>query len=244
MKVHLIKGYIQSTYLIEYPNKLLLIDSGCYCDRFLIEEYIEKKLKRNISELKLILISHIHNDHAGSAKYFQKKYNIPLLGHKLLNSWYQGPSGFINYIVDTLLTWYVAKKKKKSLKNILHNPYFKLNYEAENEMTIPGFSDWLVLFTPGHTNSDLTFINKKHKTLYIADNIIKTRTKFITPHPITLPKKYKESLEKYKEYTDFKFMLAHGEITKLQNSDIEKLQNNSPLQALSNRKVLFEILKN
>lgn len=53
MKIHNVRGYIQSLYLVEYDDRLLLLDSGCCCDIEVIEKFIVDNLKRPISDLTI-----------------------------------------------------------------------------------------------------------------------------------------------------------------------------------------------
>ena len=60
-------GYIQSSYLAVYPDKLMLLDGGCRPDVALVLGYIKNTLKRPISDLKVVVVTHMHPDHAGGA---------------------------------------------------------------------------------------------------------------------------------------------------------------------------------
>ena len=68
-----IEGYIQTTYLAVYPDKLMLIDSGCRGDVEPILNYITDTLQRPLSQLKTVVVSHMHPDHAGGAALLRKK---------------------------------------------------------------------------------------------------------------------------------------------------------------------------
>ena len=67
-KIVAIEGYIQTTYLAVYPDKLLLLDTGCHCDVDSILDYITNTLQRPISQLKTAVVTHMHPDHAGGAE--------------------------------------------------------------------------------------------------------------------------------------------------------------------------------
>ena len=57
-KIVAIEGYIQTTYLAVYSDKLLLLDTGCHCDVDSILDYITNTLQRPISQLNSCADSH------------------------------------------------------------------------------------------------------------------------------------------------------------------------------------------
>ena len=52
-------GYIQSSYLAVYPDKLMLLDGGCRPDVALVLDYIKDTLKRPITDLKAVSYTHL-----------------------------------------------------------------------------------------------------------------------------------------------------------------------------------------
>ncbi len=65
MHIHTLEGYIQNIYLVEYPDKLMLLDGCCRADVDTVFDYITEQLKRPITDLKLIVVTHMHPDHIG-----------------------------------------------------------------------------------------------------------------------------------------------------------------------------------
>lgn len=65
-------------YIIEQNNSFLMIDSGTPKQGEKIEKAL---LKNNLSpeKIKYLIITHAHHDHAGSASYFQQKFNTKLI---------------------------------------------------------------------------------------------------------------------------------------------------------------------
>ena len=96
MKIHTIKGYIQTTYIIEYPDKILILDSGCRPDYKKILEFVTIQLARGIKDIKLVALSHAHPDHMGGADLLQTKFQIPIAatgrggGRVGLTAWARG----------------------------------------------------------------------------------------------------------------------------------------------------------
>lgn len=243
MKIHQIKGYIQSLYLVEYPDSLLLLDSGCYCDFPIVEDFITNNLKREFSDLKLVLISHTHPDHAGGAWRF-KRAGINIAFKERMDHWYLGRRGFKNYWIDILLTWYVAKKMKRPFKNIFFKRRIDADFFLNDGTSVPGFPEWLCLDAPGHTDSDMTFYHRESSTAYVGDNIIKLRNKYIIPHPVSFPKLYRNSLEMYLNQGIQKFLLAHGGETCISKEELGDLINRVPNTAIDNSDILRQLIGN
>jgi glyoxylase-like metal-dependent hydrolase (beta-lactamase superfamily II) len=180
--LHTIKGYIQSLYLVEYPTKLLLLDSGCYCDGVVVQRYIEQTLGRSFTDLQLVVVTHPHPDHAGGARFYQK-HGVPIAGRWELNEWYQGWTGWCTQQVDIFLTHYVAYKRQRPLKRIGFPRYIDYDLHLEIDAPLQGFEDWTVLSTPGHTTMDVSLWHEASSSMYIGDCIVSTGKKYVTPYP-------------------------------------------------------------
>ncbi|MEC9282995.1 MAG: MBL fold metallo-hydrolase [Bdellovibrionota bacterium] len=243
-KIHELRGYIQSMYLVEYSDKLLLLDSGTKLDVQLVRDFITKELKRDFLDLKLVLISHAHPDHSGGAAYFQK-LGIPIAGPHNINNWYRGLSGFITYHVDISLlymVWTKVKKQNAKLRSVYFPRHLKLDFELRELERIPGFEDWQSLHTDGHTESDLSFYNKKNEFIYIADNVVRNRKGFLSPYPVVFPEKYKMSLTKYLQLPIQYFAIAHYGIHNISKEQIQILRDGTGSKPRRHRTSLGKIL--
>ena len=64
MKIHTLSGYIQHIYLAEHEHGLLLLDGCSRADVETVSQFITETLHRPLSDLKLIVVTHMHPDHA------------------------------------------------------------------------------------------------------------------------------------------------------------------------------------
>lgn len=244
MEIHEIKGYISVLYLVEDTKGLLLLDSGCSVDAKAVKSFIEEKLNRPITDLRLVLVTHAHPDHSGGASFFQKM-GIPIAGNELSNLWYAGPTGLITWIVDIFLTFVVASKIRKSkvYQNVLFPRKINFDFKLNDGDKLPIFLDWEVLSTPGHTASDISLFHSKTKTAYIADNLISTRQGIIKPYPLTYPLLYKDTLQLYLNKGVETFLMAHYGKSRIEKDVIEKIIKSLSFTPRRHRTTLFKIIR-
>jgi len=105
--IHKIKGYIETIFVAEYKEKILILDGGCSCDSILVEEFITNELKRPMTDVKMNFVSHAHPDHAGGAPILRDKYKIPIAAHHEIDKWYAGFGGFLQQKTDIMLAGFV-----------------------------------------------------------------------------------------------------------------------------------------
>jgi len=232
-KIHHLEGYIQSMYIVEYTDKLLLLDGGSRGDVRRVELFITKTLKRKMSDLKLIVVTHLHPDHAGAAPHLRNKYGIKIAGHPELDYWYNGLGGFIQHLLDTSFAWYVASKSRNSYRRIWYQRSLVPDYKVCDGQELHGFADWQIICTPGHTTHDISVYNIKEKVIYIGDLAIKLGGKFNLPFPVALPDVMGKSLDKVSELEIGKILFAHGGIVTDESKKVfasvkAKLENYPP----------------
>ncbi|WP_296403552.1 MBL fold metallo-hydrolase [Psychrobacter sp.] len=223
-----IKGYIQTTYLAVYPDKLLLLDAGCYSDVEKIISYITETLNRPLDQLKLVMVTHMHPDHAGGAKRLQQLTGCQIATAAHYKPWYNGVTGKLSHLNDLMLTYYVANRQGKHLTYLWYNPKMKADLYVHDGDTIPNFDDWQVLSTAGHTDRDISLWHKETRQVYVADLILKIKAKFVSPFLITLPYVYRESVTKIRDLQPDTVILAHGGFEKLVKEDYNEIIAKAP----------------
>ena len=223
-----IEGYIQTTYLAVYPDKLMLIDSGCRGDVEPILNYITDTLQRPLNQLKTVVISHMHPDHAGGAALLRKKTGCQIVAGAEADVWYKGLSGRRQHVWDLILTHYVANRQRKPKTYQWYAPSLKPDVIVKDGDTVPNFEEWVILETPGHTNCDLSLWHTPSNQVYTADLILKIKNKFVSPYLITYPNKYKASLDKIKALDPSQLLLAHGRKTEISAEDFDSLIEKAP----------------
>lgn len=225
--VHL-EGYIQSIYLAIYPDKLMLLDGCCRPDVELVIDYITNTLQRPLSDLKVVMVTHMHPDHAGGAVKFKKLVGCQIISANKNKQWYSGVGGRLMHLIDNSLAHYVARRKGNAAKNLWYPAHLHPDKTVKDGDTIPGFEEWQVLETPGHTDRDLSLFHTPSRQVYTADLIIKLRHKFVAPFPIYDPKVYIKSLQKIKDLKPSKVMMAHGYELAIDAATFDQLIKQAP----------------
>jgi glyoxylase-like metal-dependent hydrolase (beta-lactamase superfamily II) len=209
--VHIIPGYIENLFLVEYPHGLLLLDCGAVNDVRRIDNFCREKLHRSPKQIKLAVVTHMHPDHAGGAVLLREKFGIPLAAHKDLDRWYAGPGGFIQKVIDCFLMQSVARRTRDKLERGLFNSKVQANYQLTDGEALPFFPDWTAVTVPGHTSHDLVLYNARESLLYVADCFLEVKGKYQTPLPVMFPEWLYASYAKIDALKASSLLIAHGE---------------------------------
>lgn len=233
MKIHRFQGYIQSIYLVEYSDRLLLLDGCCRADISLIQNIITVQLNRPLSDLKLIVVTHMHPDHAGAAHKLRALTGCKIASAKMSRQWYQGFKGKFLHLVDIGLATWVAHRMNRPKRNLWYSSQLKVDYQLDDQDKLPGFEDWSVIYTIGHTDRDLSIWHGASRRIYVADLMVKVKNRFIPPIPVNYPEQYRASLDKLYQLQPHSIMLAHGGEVELTAKDYDHLLTVAPSKPLT-----------
>ena len=223
MILHKINGYIQSIYLIEYPDKLLLLDGLCRADVAMVCDFISETLKRPLSDLTLVVVTHMHPDHAGGATQLRQLTGCSIAISNVDGDWYQGIDGFLMRWTDILLAHWVAKRMGKPKRRLWYPRKIKADIKLNDGDILPGFDEWQALFTQGHTDRDLSLHHLPSNKVYVADLMVTVKGRFISPFPVFYPNRYQASIERIKALNPQGVYLAHGGEVQLSEQDYQHL---------------------
>lgn len=216
--LHVVKGYLGHIILAEYKSSFLILDAGCRSDATRIKHYITKGLKKSMSGIKLVIVSHAHPDHAGGAVELKKKYNIPIACSSQINNWYSGIGGAVQHKIDILMGYWVAiKSRNMGWENIFYQPHFSIDMVLKQGTPLPFFRDWQAIEVPGHTSHDIAIYNRKHACLYTGDVLIKVKGKYLLPFPVCFPSAMKITMNRLKGLKVKQLLLAHGGVVQVKD---------------------------
>ncbi len=240
-------GYIQSIYLVKQGDELLLLDGCCRADIKVIREFIEHTLLLPLSALKLVVVTHMHPDHAGAAHKLRKLTGCQIAAANVDGHWYSGLDGKLMHLTDIALANWVGQRKGKGKRNLWYNPKLSPDIKLDDGQPLPGFGDWQALFTQGHTDRDLSLYHQPTGKVYVADLMVTVKGRFIPPFPLFYPNRYQASLHRIKDLSPSGIMLAHGGEVHPDDDDYQHLFERAPKVPLTHwrsvkiklKKVLF-----
>lgn len=233
MRVHTIQGYIQNIFLVEYEDRLLLLDGCGRADVDTVCDFITKKLNRELSELALIVVTHMHPDHAGGAHKLRDLTGAQIASHPKAPGWYASFLGRSAHIVDLILMHWVAHRIGRKKKRGWFNPILKPDIKLEDNQLLPGFPDWKVLQTPGHTNHDLSLYHEDGNWLYVADLVVWVKGQYHPPYPVYYPNRYKDSLRRLLTLGQPNLLFAHVKATQFTEEEVNSLIAIAPTEPSS-----------
>ncbi|MCC2618100.1 MBL fold metallo-hydrolase [Aestuariibacter halophilus] len=228
MQFHQLDGYIQNIYLVEYDHGLMLLDGCCRADVALLKSYITENLGRPFSDLKLVVVTHMHPDHAGAAHRLRELTGCRIASADKDQPWYRGFSGALMHWTDMLLAGWVAGRLGKPRRNLWYSPVLKPDIRLRDGATLPGFEQWQALETPGHTDRDLSLLHVPSGRVYVADLVVRVKGHYIAPFPVFHPNKYRASIQRIIDMAPPSIWLAHGGEVSLSDNEYAHLQASAP----------------
>ncbi|AUV87832.1 Zn-dependent hydrolase [Vibrio campbellii] len=237
MQLHRIQGYIQTMYLAEYPDKLMLLDGASRADIPHLKDFIEHQLNRPFTDLKLVVVTHMHPDHAGAAHKLRDLTGCQLLAAKRDTHWYGGFDGWLMHLTDLILARWMANRMRKPKCNLWYSRKLRPDIELVDGEVIPGFADWQILETPGHTDRDLSVYHAEQSVLYVADLMVQVKSHLIAPFPIFHPNQYRSSLKRVFEMKPSRLLAAHGGEVEFDEDAYQHIINTAPVRPITHWRV-------
>jgi glyoxylase-like metal-dependent hydrolase (beta-lactamase superfamily II) len=210
-------------YLVKRGDDVLLVDCGWNTDvayDALVEEM--RLAGSNLDEVRTVLITHGHPDHAGMAARLQERHGTRALIHEKelgadgsLHAW--GPISR-----EDMLRWLQLNGTSQAESNDLLNseiPYHRFVADLRPDEALKGGEEirvgelvFEVIWTPGHTPGHVCLYEKNHKLLLTGDHVLPT----ITPN-VSLDRRdggnplavYIESLRKIEALDVAEMLPAH-----------------------------------
>lgn len=191
-------GVLANSYIVLYGDPTL-IDSGMPNNGKRIIAYVNNMH----AQLKYILLTHAHMDHAGSAHYLKEKANAKVAIHEADAPYLNGskkftmPKGFSGLLYMVLYPFISPKP-------------FEPDIKLKDGDLINGFE---VINIKGHTEGSCAFYHRETRSLFIGDSI-----SMETGKPSLPPDRYnydtellKRSLKRLLDLDFENFFPGHGD---------------------------------
>jgi glyoxylase-like metal-dependent hydrolase (beta-lactamase superfamily II) len=235
MKIHQVKTRLVNTYVIEYPDRIFVMDVALGCHRYVLG-FIEHELKRDIHDVKLVICSHDDPDHMGGlrrlAALCHAEIAIPHYSGALREKFLGDPAGFFIRAITSLReglrarmwTMYFnpkrgqrARKKPKyqGKKGLLKSSrHIKQWHRIAGNQSLPGFEDWQVLHTPGHSWDSCCYYHEQSGSLLSGDTLLGSakQNRVVIPSIYANAKQTEESLAVLRQLNITAVYPGHGSV--------------------------------
>ena len=175
-----------NTYLVEADNGLVLVDTGMPGSEKRILKAVAG-LGRQPSDVKLILLTHRHWDHIGSAAALKKETFGKLVSHAFEKPYVAG-----TLVVITPRAWSlygrvarrvlaVASSTAKLFRLVKYHPVL-VDEASDEESVLENLGlDGSIVWTPGHTKGSVSLFLNKSRVAIIGDLLMTKRGKLREP---------------------------------------------------------------
>lgn len=192
MKIHRVKTRLVNSYVIEYAERLLVVDVAVRCHRQVLG-FVDQELKRPVSDISLALCTHDDPDHIGGlaelARLAGARQGIPYAAAAPLRKWANDPAGALVRFGTSMReafrarSWqmYVNKERDERAKQLAH---YRGDADGEGDgddgqrtllkhrQQVPGFPDWQVIHTPGHSWDSCCYYHADSGSLISGDTLL------------------------------------------------------------------------
>lgn len=184
--VYRVPARAANTYLVEAENGLVLVDTGMPGSEKGILKAIAA-LGHKPSDVKLILLTHRHWDHIGSAAALKKETSGKLVSHAFEKPYVAG-----TLVVITPRAWSLygrtvrrvlafASSMAKLFRLVKYHPVL-VDEASDEESVLDGVGlDGSIVWTPGHTKGSIALFLNKSKAAIIGDLLRTKRGKLREP---------------------------------------------------------------
>lgn len=183
-------------YLLE-GEPLTLVDTGVNTGTSLdLLEQVLAGLGHRIEDIGLVLLTHEHVDHVGLSTVIARRADCPVAAYAPLRALWD-PELDSAHIFGSRLAWGVSQLERHGYPHEIvvgAQPAFHLMFALGSRPVVdialhPGESiragsrDWEILHRPGHSPSDLVFVDRASGTALSGDHVLGTTSS----NPILAP---------------------------------------------------------
>lgn len=187
-----------NVFLLKGDN-LVLIDTGPKTKEAL--EALKRELQQfgyTLEDIDMVVLTHHHSDHAGLLDHFK---HAKIYGHWRNEPWITFDESFYDKQIAFIRNFFHQEGVDDEILNKVIEESGPDKYLCKARLdgvlkegdTIPGFSEWKVIETPGHAQSHVSFLNELDGTYIAGDNLIS----HLHPTPLLEPP-YNEEEERPK----------------------------------------------
>jgi hydroxyacylglutathione hydrolase len=179
-----------NTYVID-DGRLIVVDPGSelHVQQLLI--YLRDFLRRDPSQIDLVVLTHLHPDHTAGVQMLRRVSNAPVAA-SIMAKWLVEPGAddarrergsVADMVANGGIAFFTGQMfSQVRLPGVLHHlDYFPPYYQRQAQLVdiwledvhgLPGHPDWRVIASPGHTPESLCLYNPFSCELICGDTLI------------------------------------------------------------------------
>jgi glyoxylase-like metal-dependent hydrolase (beta-lactamase superfamily II) len=190
-------SYLTCSYLVRQPAGVVLVDAGMDSGGEDVMAGLNF-IGATIGDIRGILLTHWHNDHAAGANMAQAQSGAPVYYHSGDEPYFTGRTGargLRRWVSDLIPEWGVFVLAKGLLGEATPKPVTAQHFVRDGESVL---DDFVVVETPGHTTGHVSYFYEPERALFAGDAlaVIGGRIRFMA-RPVTLDlEAARRSLEK------------------------------------------------
>jgi glyoxylase-like metal-dependent hydrolase (beta-lactamase superfamily II) len=167
------KDIFVNIYMIKNSNsdKWVLIDAGLKTSASKIKKMAASLFGEN-SRPSAIILTHGHFDHTGSIRKLAEAWDVPVYAHYLELPYLTGISSYPppdSCVGGGMMAWiaFIYPKKPIDISDLLK--------VLPPDNSVPGFSEWKYIHTPGHAPGHISLFREADKVLIAGDAFVTTK---------------------------------------------------------------------
>ncbi|MGJ7909814.1 MBL fold metallo-hydrolase [Neobacillus sp. LXY-1] len=222
LDTHFVEGKVNA-FLVK-GETVTLVDTG-NPGKKAYDQLREKMLEHGVSlrDLDSIVLTHIHDDHAGAISFIQEEAELPVFVHEQARGWI---NTWMDVFERTQLFFHQflsscgADPEKHIVKRrFREEKWEKVSFLKDGAVIPLGGVDFEVVYVPGHSQSDILLWNRETGEAIAGDHLLKSFSvnAFIEPpNPGEAERQkpllqYRNSLERVKKLPLATIFPGHGE---------------------------------
>ena len=191
MQIHQVKGRLVNSYIVDEDGRLFVVDVALRGEQYVLG-YLHEVLQRPPSDVELVICTHDDPDHSGGifalARECHARVGLPYASFSLVRKLWHNPAGLVYRLVTALREmgrarmWrmYLSSQRSRQARprrpartpSRLADRRIPPDYRLKHNQPLPGFPNWVVLHTPGHSWDSCCYFHRPSRSLITGDTLL------------------------------------------------------------------------
>jgi len=193
MKIYKLKGRFVNSYIVEEDDQLFVVDVALHGEAHLLG-YIRETLRYDLARVALVVCTHDDQDHSGGLVAVARECNAPIglpyASHSMIRKLWHNPWGVyyrpVTAIEEALRPrmWRMylnpcrrgVRRRTPRLKSTYPSSFADRkvppDFYLKHYDQLPGFDDWILVHTPGHSWDSCCFFHRSTRSLISGDTLL------------------------------------------------------------------------